>query len=391
MPRKSKFSEIQKQEMVQRYKDGNCTLTSLAKEYGSFRKIITSILLKNNVIIKSQNESQRLFPLNQEFFDIIDTEEKAYFLGLLYADGYNNEERNLIQLSLSEEDVDILHSFNKSLESSKKLEFLNIKKRNPKWKNAYRLSINSIKISKRLAELGCWQRKSLTLKFPTEDQVPSHLLRHFIRGYFDGDGCICLSTNRAGINKNKQVYTFSVISTKDFCSGLKNTISKNIDIDCRMYDLGKNYNISTKVIAKSGQLALEILKWLYQDATVYLQRKYNKYLECLSNKKDKMKLNEAKQQISELFDENKKLIKFPTYNLRKAFIKKLITIIEDGVETEKEAGVVDRTDVQRATTPLRTTTNAPAGSVVLTEQMSQLSDEMPKTSNRMIRHQQIKN
>ena len=53
-------------------------------------------------------------------------------------------------------------------------------------------------ISKEIFE----EAKTFTLRFPTENQVPKELLRHFIRGYFDGDGCVSFYTNRKTVMVN---------------------------------------------------------------------------------------------------------------------------------------------------------------------------------------------
>ena len=114
-------------------------------------------------------------------FEKIDSEEKAYWLGFLYADGYISFSENKIELSLAEKDVHHIEKFR---------DFLGINNRicyRPSVK-AYRLSFRSDKCKQDLINQGCTPRKSLTLKFPTSKQVPYELIRHFIRGYFDGDG-----------------------------------------------------------------------------------------------------------------------------------------------------------------------------------------------------------
>ena len=52
-----------------------------------------------------------MIKINKNFFNKIDTEEKAYFLGFLYADGYNNTDRNSVALSLKEDDKEILEKY----------------------------------------------------------------------------------------------------------------------------------------------------------------------------------------------------------------------------------------------------------------------------------------
>lgn len=143
-----------------------------------------------DLIDNNRSEMYRIYPLNQKYFDIIDDEYKAYWLGLLYADGCNKDDRGSWSIELQEQDKYLLDGLNKSLNCEKPLLFRDLKSKKPNWSNSYTLEINSKYMCERLTELGCHPRKSLTLKFPTENQVPVHLLQHFIRGYIDGDGCI---------------------------------------------------------------------------------------------------------------------------------------------------------------------------------------------------------
>lgn len=113
---------------------------------------IRSLLLKRGVKLRTKSEIYRKYSLNQNYFDCIDTEAKAYYLGLLYADGYNNEKGGEIHLSLQEEDKLILEKFLKELKSNQTLIFLNLQEKNKNRKNIYRLSISSKQISKRLRE-----------------------------------------------------------------------------------------------------------------------------------------------------------------------------------------------------------------------------------------------
>ena len=133
----------------------------------------------------------REYQINEDFFDNIDTEENAYILGFFYADGTNCElNDSLIGISFTqlEQDVDILEKIKSAMDADYNF-YKCIQPTNDKVK--YKFSINSQKLSKRLSELGAPPRKSLILKFPNKDIFKSEdLIRHFIRGYFDGDGCI---------------------------------------------------------------------------------------------------------------------------------------------------------------------------------------------------------
>ena len=117
-------------------------------------------------------------------FEKIDTEEKAYWLGFLDADGCIHNGRNYdygIELGLQEQDYSHLVKFKDFIEKDNKICYR-------EKINSYRYQFKNKTMNKDLINLGCVPHKSLILKFPDEDQVPDNFLIPFIRGYFDGDG-----------------------------------------------------------------------------------------------------------------------------------------------------------------------------------------------------------
>ena len=82
------------------------------------------MLKRNGYEAKSASELKRKYPIQEDFFDVIDTEEKAYVLGLLYADGYNNTDRNSVSLSLKESDKEILEKVTSLIQPTKPLSYL---------------------------------------------------------------------------------------------------------------------------------------------------------------------------------------------------------------------------------------------------------------------------
>lgn len=129
---------------------------------------------------------------NENYFDIIDTSQKAYFLGLMYADGYishstrkNGSVYYIMSISLQVQDKSVLEKLRNEMNRPNELILVKTNgKRNPQ----YRFTVSGEKIHHDLEKHGCIERKSLNLQFPTT--VPEELMSHFIRGYFDGDGCI---------------------------------------------------------------------------------------------------------------------------------------------------------------------------------------------------------
>lgn len=205
---------------------------------------------------------KRKFTVNQRYFKTIDSEEKAYILGFLYADGYNNEKTGCIEISLHNQDKDILDKINTCLSNERPLKVKD---------QMYRLVICSKKMSYDLKLLGCGQAKTFKLEFPTEEQVPSYLIRHFIRGYFDGDGCVYLSKT----NSNR---SFQIIGREVFLKDLQESMMKSCSLlKTKFYNPSRS-NKEIVSMTYCGKIqCTKIREWLYGDATIYLQRKYDKF------------------------------------------------------------------------------------------------------------------
>lgn len=162
-----------------------------------------------------------------DYFKKINSEDRAYFLGLIATDGslssdLKNEKRRKLSVHLKAEDVHILKKFKKCLKTKKKLYYSGITyygKKKTKSNPSFRLDISSEKIHSDLTKLGVGENKTKSLDFPNYKTVPKNLMRHFIRGVFDGDG---------SINKGKRSeigLTFTS-GSKKFLIGLKKELSK---------------------------------------------------------------------------------------------------------------------------------------------------------------------
>lgn len=190
--------------------------------------------------------------LIKDIFHQIDTEEKAYWLGFLYADGYVSK-YNQIEISLALKDE-------RHLEKLKK--FVNTNTNIIKDDYRCRLLFCSKELANDLAFLGCVNNKSLILTFPTDEQVPQQLVRHFLRGYVDGDGCLCCTS---------KTQEFSITSTKEFFDGM---------LERTGWDQKKcNYYPSGQAVTWRcyKDVMPQYLHYLYDNANIYLNRKYEKY------------------------------------------------------------------------------------------------------------------
>jgi len=258
-----RLSHREKTELFTKYETGKYTGADLTKYYNISSVAVNALLRRHGYKAKSQSELQRKYNIDETFFDVIDTEEKAYFLGFLYADGYNNTDRNSVTLSLKEDDKEILEILNNILQPNKPLQYVKIKSKNST--NQYRLVIANKHISQKLVELGCDKAKTYSLKFPSEEQVPKHLIRHFVRGYFDGDGWV----------GEKAI---SIVSTLNFCNSLAEILKEKFGINCYIRARHPERNNSIRMLELNNKSARTFLNWIYKDSNIHLQRKYNRYL-----------------------------------------------------------------------------------------------------------------
>ena len=216
---------------------------------------------------------------NEEYFQSIDTEEKAYWLGFIAADGYIQCARKYssykVGISLTESDSLHLEKFSSAVGFTGSV-FHYISKTSYKPNCGYcRISISSNKMATDLMQIGCYVKKTGKVPFPTSDVVPGYLLRHYVRGYFDGNGCI---THGKIINGDKRDFRIKLCASKEFISGFLSWIDKP-DIALEKRHKQRDENTYSITIGGSTQV-LTILDLMYKDSTVYLQRKYDKYLQA---------------------------------------------------------------------------------------------------------------
>lgn len=249
------------------------SLTSLSTELGVSAGKVKRELLLSGVVLRTASEASRKYSINETFFDSIDSQEKAYFLGLLYADGYNDTTRNSISLHLKQDDKQILETLNYLLQPSKPLQFISHQYARDKGVNTqdqYRLIIGNKHISSRLADIGCGRCKTHTLKFPSSDVVPHHLINHFVRGYFDGDGSIC-KYRSGGYDK----FCTSIVGTTNFLSGIQVLLESELGFNhVKLIDRHPDRGTIIRALTYSGRLkCIKFGSWMYKDARLSLTRK----------------------------------------------------------------------------------------------------------------------
>jgi len=135
--------------------------------------------------------NNRKYHVNETYFDVIDSEVKSYWLGFLYADGYIRERvnGNSLELKLSQLDIGHLELLKECIESSHKINLSVGKTKGKSGKEHFShmasLSMYSNRLVESIKKQGFHSRKTFTIDKPN---IKEEYYRHFIRGFFDGDG-----------------------------------------------------------------------------------------------------------------------------------------------------------------------------------------------------------
>jgi len=271
-----KLTDEQVFEAYKIYQEQHLSVAKLGKIYKCCSAVFLNEFKKFRLVRRDLSHSHQTFKINENYFDDINTEEKAYWLGFLFADGccYENE----VHINLAETDKHIVSNLSKVIYGEDRSKFK--KKQKESRQNQQSLVIYNKHMFDTLVSIGMVPRKSLVLKFPSI--LKEEFYQHFIRGYFDGDGC-------AYINYKRELAYCSIVSTKEFCISLQEILSKQ-GILAAIYKRNNYDQQNTYVLYVNHRLRSEkFLSWLYRDCLIKLNRKYNKYLEIIELNKKKGK------------------------------------------------------------------------------------------------------
>lgn len=214
--------------------------------------------------------------INHDYFENIDSEHKAYWLGFIYADGSITKKvyekgsyTYRLRMELMFEDKYILEQMALDLESDlKPKEYYNdtshFEGYNKPKHTAY-IMFSSKKMGEDLVKLGVMPNKTLILK--SLPSIPDNLMKHFIRGYFDGDGSVYLT-------KDNTIKT-AFYGTHDFINSIQDFLIKELDLTKKKITDQKEANVSFVGMAK--QESEKLYHYMYDEATIFLNRKYEKY------------------------------------------------------------------------------------------------------------------
>lgn len=247
--------------IVEQYNKGRC-LYSLSKEFGFAEQSISKMLKENGVCPRKK----AVIEYNTDFFSKIEKPEKAQILGFIYADGYLQENYRDLVIRLSRIDREYLEKLKEWFEFTGQIKDMD-----------YSCAASQLRIKltqksfEDIQKLGIFQKKSFLITFPTESQVPQKLLKYFLLGYFEGDGCL---------GKTKKGGTFwSFMSTLDMCEKSKHFIYDETDVKTRIQTRKTSKgNLVYNLCCSKHYDVIKIMEWMYDGTTLKMQRKYDKFI-----------------------------------------------------------------------------------------------------------------
>lgn len=259
--------------LADEFLNSSISLTQMAKREKTTRQTLAKYFKLLGVeVINKQNRLK----FDNTVFDSIDTEEKAYWLGFIFADGCissssleeNKKPKYTLEVSLKADDAKHLEKLNTFMKYEKNGVKIQDVKCGAVICKRCRWAITNKHLWEVLNNYGCTPKKSLTLKFPDESIFKSKdLIRHFIRGYFDGDGCF-----------SRQLHSIIVspivgfIGTKDFLE--KILYYSDIQASFRHDKRHTEYTWSLEYHKEEG---IKLINYLYKGSVIYLDRKFKLY------------------------------------------------------------------------------------------------------------------
>ena len=247
------WDEDDVEDILHKYVNLEKSSRTIAKNYNVDKGSILKLLKQKEV---TRKRGYRKYRVNDKYFDTINTEEKAYWLGMIAADG--NVYKNTLQLGLQKQDKEHLLKFRNAINSTHKLISLD--------KNQYSLQIYSKNLVQSLKQYYIVPNKHKIVKPPN---INKKLMSHYWRGVFDGDGHI-------GCYKGK--WHISICGNELMLNEYACYVKK---ICNTMAQVRKQTNSSAYIFKVGGNLITpQLANSLYKGSTelIRLNRKYSKYL-----------------------------------------------------------------------------------------------------------------
>lgn len=245
--------------------------------------------------VRSYSESNRIYSLKEDFFETWNN-DVAYIIGFILADGCVNKRRGnyTTSLSIHKKDIEVLKFILEKIESNQTIKV---------YKNYRSIHLHSLKIGQKLISLGITPRKSGKEIIPYG--LPDCYFPDFLRGVFDGDGCVSLG----------KIWQINICSSSfDFLNSLRNKIGfGTIHITEKGRYNNPNYDV-VQYRPKNTHEKLKFVELIYNN-NFCLSRKFNKTKQALTFLRNKILIKNNKKNKIYLNQTNMLLDKFNSYEV----------------------------------------------------------------------------
>lgn len=240
--------------LVEMYRNG-VSARKIAEFFGFDKGVVARELKRRGIEQRNPGDRNRLYRVNQYAFDVIDSQEAAYWLGFLYADGMVYH--RTLRLTLKDSDRDHVIRFGQFMKSDFIVQTGIVNVKGAKHKTCS-FTITHDHLAARLVELGIV--KGMREPDACLRAVPEHLVHHWVRGLFDGDGSAHTKPTISLLGSRRlMAYVRDLFATH---------VGTNPDLKLMAHPSGIWY------VRYSGKpQSLRIASYLYRDATIFLPRK----------------------------------------------------------------------------------------------------------------------
>jgi len=264
--------------IIDSYVNKNIPISVISKQLNVKRYMLWTFLKRKNINIRQYMANK--YSVDESYFEKIDTHEKSYWLGILFSDGYIDEKTYTIGVSLHPRDKELLEKFKKCLKSDAPIKIYKNsgyeKSISRKNLEISRFRFKNKKMVKDLTQFGLKQNKSLTLEFP---KIEEKFIYSFMRGYIDGDGCICIYNRKDRKNQIYKSFCLVVIGAEKFIKSMLEFFKKDgVEFSVRKAaHCEHTYHAATS----NKDNVMKILDKLYEndEGWIHMERKYQKYLQ----------------------------------------------------------------------------------------------------------------
>lgn len=259
---KRKYSEEAVQKWSEYLKNDH-TLMETSEHFNVPYYSLVKVLVRYGYRKKSRTVKTVTWKKNVDisYFENIDSYEKAYFLGFIYADGSIssniNSGQKVFNFALQLQDKYILENLHKAMGLKTNIYI---------HKNSARLNVYDYKLYDDLAALGVLEDKShKEFNFP---HINEKYISSFILGYFDGDGCITIKKNQAGVS--------ITCNSELFLKEMEKYLTKN-NINCYIRRISKSTGYLFVLYISGKESHLKFRDFIYKNYSDSLIRKRDKF------------------------------------------------------------------------------------------------------------------